>query len=99
MGGSFAMSVAAGDTRIRACVDNGGVPAPWLVPRSMATFFAKMVAVCGTDDVDRADQVWTTVTPLATGPNAGYPLLVVQGGKDPPRLRRHGAAAPAGRAD
>ncbi|WP_405867847.1 alpha/beta fold hydrolase [Streptomyces sp. NBC_01515] len=83
MGGSVAMAVAAHDTRIRACVDNGGIHAPWLVPPSMGTFFSKMVATCGTGDPDRAVDVWKTVNPLADGPNAGYPLLVVQGGQDP----------------
>ncbi|MFD5630936.1 alpha/beta hydrolase [Streptomyces sp. NPDC127072] len=83
MGGSVAMTVAARDTRIRACVDNGGIHAPWLVPPTMGTFFSKMVAACGTDDAERAVDVWKTVTPLADGPNAGYPLLVLQGGEDP----------------
>ncbi|MFJ8021455.1 alpha/beta hydrolase [Streptomyces sp. NPDC096311] len=83
MGGSVALAVAAQDTRIRACVDNGGVHAPWLVPPTMGTFFSKMVAACGTGDADRAVDVWKTVTPLADGPNTGYPLLVVQGGEDP----------------
>nr|WP_240982144.1 alpha/beta fold hydrolase [Streptomyces sp. S3(2020)] len=83
MGGSVAMAVAAQDTRIRACVDNGGIHAPWLVPPTMGTFFSKMVAACGTGDPDRAVDVWKTVTPLADGPNTGYPLLVVQGGADP----------------
>ncbi|WP_157968452.1 alpha/beta hydrolase [Streptomyces geranii] len=83
MGGSFAMAVAGQDTRIRACVDNGGIHAPWLVPPTMGTFFSKMVAACGTEDANRAVDVWKTVTPLADGPNAGYPLLVVQGGDDP----------------
>ncbi|MFF4656239.1 alpha/beta hydrolase [Streptomyces sp. NPDC001381] len=83
MGGSFAMAVAAREPRIRACVDNGGIHAPWLVPPTMGTFFSKMVAACGTRDPDRAMDVWRTVTPLADGPNAGYPLLVVQGGQDP----------------
>ncbi|USQ86330.1 alpha/beta hydrolase [Streptomyces phaeoluteigriseus] len=83
MGGSVAMAVAAQDVRIRACVDNGGIHAPWLVPPTMGTFFSKMVAACGTEDPDRAVDVWKTVTPLADGPNADYPLLVVQGGADP----------------
>ncbi|MFI0087901.1 alpha/beta hydrolase [Streptomyces bobili] len=83
MGGSVAMAVATRDVRIRACVDNGGIHAPWLVPPTMGTFFSKMVAACGTEDPDRALDVWRTVTPLADGPNAGYPLLVVQGGADP----------------
>ncbi|MEV5411994.1 alpha/beta fold hydrolase [Thermopolyspora sp. NPDC052614] len=83
MGGGFAMAVAARDTRIRACVDNGGIPAPWLVPPSVGTFFTKMTAVCGTEDADLAHDAWKTVTPLDGGPNAGYPLLVVHGGRDP----------------
>jgi len=77
------MAVAAQDTRIRACVDNGGIHAPWLVPPTMGTFFSKMVAACGAGDPDRAVDVWKTVNPLADGPNSGYPLLVVQGGADP----------------
>lgn len=83
MGGSFAMAVAADDVRIKACVDNGGLHAPQIVPPTIGTFFSKMVAVCGTQDADLAMDVWKTVTPLAEGPNAGYPLLIVQGGKDP----------------
>ncbi|MFF3850507.1 alpha/beta hydrolase [Streptomyces sp. NPDC002328] len=83
MGGSVAMAVAVQDTRIKACVDNGGIHAPWLVPPTMGTFFSKMVAACGTTDADAAVDVWKTVTPLADGPNSGYPLLVVQGGEDP----------------
>ena len=83
MGGSFAMAVAVADTRIGACCDNGGIGAPWMVPPSIGTFFTKMVAFCGTADAERAVEVWKTVTPLADGPNAGYPLLIVQGGKDP----------------
>lgn len=82
MGGSFAMAVAAQDTRIRACVDNGGIFAPGLVPPTGA-FFSKMMAACGTDDAEQAVDVWKTVDPLAEGPNAGYPLLVVHGGEDP----------------
>jgi alpha-beta hydrolase superfamily lysophospholipase len=83
MGGAFAMAFAATDTRIGACVDNGGITTPWLVPPSIGTFFTKMMAVCGTDDSDRSTRAWATVTPLADGPNAGYPLLVVHGGRDP----------------
>jgi esterase/lipase len=83
MGGSVAMAVTAQDTRIRACVDNGGIHAPWLVQPTMGTFFLKMLAACGTGDADQAMEVWKTVTPLAGGPNAGYPLLVVHGGADP----------------
>lgn len=83
MGGSVAMAVVAQDTRIRACVDNGGIHAPWLVSPSMGTFFAKMVTACGTTEPDQAVAVWRTVTPLADGPNAGYPLLIVHGGEDP----------------
>jgi alpha-beta hydrolase superfamily lysophospholipase len=45
-------------------------------------FFWKMAAVCGVDDAERSVEVWKSVTPIADGPNAGYPLLVVQGGRD-----------------
>jgi alpha-beta hydrolase superfamily lysophospholipase len=83
MGGSVAMAVTVQDTRIRACVDNGGIHAPGLVSPAMGTFFAKMVAATGTQDADQAVEVWKSVTPLADGPNAGYPLLVVHGGEDP----------------
>ncbi|MBL7501976.1 alpha/beta fold hydrolase [Frankia sp. CNm7] len=83
MGGSLAMAVAVDDTRIRACCNNGGIVAPWMVPPSVGTFFSKMVAYCGVVDPEQAVDVWRTVTPAADGPNAGYPLLVVHGRKDP----------------
>lgn len=87
MGGSFAMAVAADDTRIRACCNNGGIIAPAMVP-PVGTFFSKMVAFCGKDagaqgQVAEAVDTWKTVTPIRSGANQGYPLLVVQGGKDP----------------
>lgn len=82
MGGSFAMAVAAGDRRIRACVNNGGVPAPWTLPTS-GTFFAKMLAFCGTGDTEQGLEAWRTVTPLVAGANPSYHLLVVHGGEDP----------------
>ncbi|WP_242676255.1 alpha/beta hydrolase [Streptosporangium minutum] len=83
MGGSFAMAVAVDDRRIGACCDNGGIIAPWMVPPSIGTFFSKMVAFCGTEDAGQAVESWKSVTPAADGPNAGYPLLIVQGGADP----------------
>jgi alpha-beta hydrolase superfamily lysophospholipase len=83
MGGSFAMAVAVDDPRIGACCDNGGVIAPWMVPPSVGTFFSKMVAFCGTQDAEQAMEAWKTVTPVADGANAGYPLLIVHGGQDP----------------
>jgi alpha-beta hydrolase superfamily lysophospholipase len=83
MGGSVAMAVAAGDPRVRACVDNGGIPAPWMVPSSIGTFFTKMVAYTGVEDAYDAIDVWTTVTPLVPGPNTDYALLVIHGGADP----------------
>jgi alpha-beta hydrolase superfamily lysophospholipase len=83
MGGSIAMAVAVEDPRIRACCNNGGIVAPWMVPPSIGTFFTKMVAYCGLDDAERAVDVWRSVTPTSDGPNRGYPLLMVHGGKDP----------------
>ncbi|MCS7482511.1 alpha/beta hydrolase family protein [Umezawaea endophytica] len=82
MGGSFAMAFAAADQRIRACVDNGGIPAPWAVPPS-GTFFTKMLTFCGTGEAERGLAAWRTVTPLARGVNTDYRLLVVHGGADP----------------
>lgn len=83
MGGSFAMAVAADDTRISACVSNGGIIAPWMVP-PQGTFFSKMVAFCGERaGTEETLHAWNTVTPATHGPNAGYPLLLVQGGRDP----------------
>lgn len=83
MGGSFAMAVAAADKRVRACVDNGGIPAPWLVTADVGTFFTKMVSFCGTADAEEATAVWSSVAPLAGGPNDDYSLLVLHGGADP----------------
>jgi len=83
MGGSLAMALAAADTRITACCDNGGIPAPWLVPPSIGTFFTKMSAFCNRSSAEETAAVWSSVDPTAHGPNAGYPLLVVHGGKDP----------------
>jgi alpha-beta hydrolase superfamily lysophospholipase len=82
MGGSFAMAVAASDERVRACVDNGGVPAPWTLPTS-GTFFAKMLAFCGTSETEQGLAAWRTVDPLTGGVNQDYRLLVVHGGADP----------------
>jgi alpha-beta hydrolase superfamily lysophospholipase len=83
MGGSLAVAVATADPRIRACCDNGGIPAPGMVPPSIGTFFTKMVAFCGDVTPQEATEVWSTVTPLEPGPNSDYPLLVVHGGADP----------------
>lgn len=82
MGGSFAMSVAAGDCRIRACCNNGGPIAPGMIP-PQGTFFSKMMAMCNVPEPREATEIWSSVTPAETGPNAGYPLLMVQGGEDP----------------
>ncbi|MEQ6900325.1 alpha/beta fold hydrolase [Nocardioides sp. YIM 152588] len=83
MGGGIAMAATARDPRIRACVSNGGLVYPGLVPASVGTFFTKMVAFCGTEDPEHSTPVWASVDPTASGPNAGYPLLVVHGGQDP----------------
>ena len=82
MGGSIAMAAAVDDLRIRACCNNGGPFAPWMVPQG-TTFFSKMIAFCGVETAEQAVDVWKTVPPLTTGPNDGYPLLMIQGGADP----------------
>lgn len=82
MGGSLMVSVASTDPRIRACVNNGGIPTPGDVPASIGTFFTKMMAFCGTGDADAATRTWSTVTPLTPGVNSTYALLTVHGGAD-----------------
>jgi esterase/lipase len=86
IGGSFAMAMASIDERVTACCCNGGVIKPTLA-RGKTTFFAKMVAACGTDNEEEALAAWGAVDPIAPtiAPRSGtgYPLLIVQGGKDP----------------
>jgi alpha-beta hydrolase superfamily lysophospholipase len=82
IGGSFAMALASIDERVSACCSNGGVIKPTLA-RGKTTFFAKMIATCGTHDEEAAVAVWGTVDPIAPTSGRGYPLLIVQGGKDP----------------
>lgn len=83
MGGGIAIAVANNDTRISACVNNGGIIQPSLGRMAGGTFFAKMVAFCGSTDHDEAVAIWDTIEPVKPGPNHAYALLVVQGGQDP----------------
>lgn len=83
MGGAFAMALAAAEPRIAACCDNGGIATPWLVPPSVGTFFTKMMTFCASEDPEETAAIWSSVNPTAAGPNSGYPLLVVHGGRDP----------------
>ena len=82
IGGSFAMAMASIDKRVSACCNNGGVLKPERAQERKG-FFAKMVAACGTDDEVEALLVWKSVNPVAPTSGGGYPLLIVQGGKDP----------------
>jgi len=81
IGGSFAMAMASIDKRVSACCCNGGVIKPTLA-QGKTTFFAKMVAACGTDNEEEALAAWRTVDPIAPA-GRRYPLLIVHGGKDP----------------
>jgi alpha-beta hydrolase superfamily lysophospholipase len=81
IGGSFAMATASIDTRVSACVCNGGVIKPTLA-RGNTTFFAKMVAACGTENEEEALAAWGAVDPIAPTSGRGYPLLIVHGGRD-----------------
>lgn len=83
MGGALAMALAAAEPRIAACCDNGGIATPWLVPPSIGTFFTKMMTFCASEDAEETAAIWSSVNPTAHGPNSGYPLLVVHGGRDP----------------
>ena len=82
IGGSFAMAMASIDERVSACVCNGGVIKPTLA-RGNTTFFAKMVAACGTNNEEEALAAWGAVDPIAPTSGRGYALLIVHGGKDP----------------
>jgi alpha-beta hydrolase superfamily lysophospholipase len=82
VGGSFAMAMASIDKRVSACVCNGGVIKPTLA-QGKTTFFAKMVATCGTSNEEEALEAWRTVDPIAPTSGSGYPLLIVHGGMDP----------------
>jgi alpha-beta hydrolase superfamily lysophospholipase len=82
MGGSLAMNVAGTNKRIAACCNNGGVIKPSMGRTVGGAFFAKMVAFCGAVDEDQATSIWESVTPLEASRNPGYPLLVIQGGRD-----------------
>jgi esterase/lipase len=82
IGGSFAMALASIDQRVAACCCNGGVIKP-ILARGKTTFFAKMIAACGTDNEEEAVAVWGAVNPTAPTSRTGYPLLIVHGGKDP----------------
>jgi esterase/lipase len=82
IGGSFAMAMASIDERVSACVCNGGVIKPTLA-RGNTTFFAKMVAACGTNNEEEALAAWGAVDPIAPTSGRGYSLLIVHGGKDP----------------
>lgn len=93
MGGSLTIAIANQDPRIAACVNNGGIIKPSLGRMAGETFFGKMVAFTGIEGEDceeRAVEVWDTVEPLKPGLNANYPLLVVQGGRDPLVADGHG---------
>jgi alpha-beta hydrolase superfamily lysophospholipase len=81
IGGSFAMAMASIDKRVSACVCNGGVIKPTLA-QGKTTFFAKMVAACGTANEEEALAAWRSVDPIAPT-SRNYPLLIVHGGLDP----------------
>ena len=77
------MSFAGADKRIVACCNNGGVIKPSMGLLVGGAFLAKMVAFCGSSDEYLATVTWDSVTPLQAQENPNYPLLIVQGGKDP----------------
>jgi alpha-beta hydrolase superfamily lysophospholipase len=83
MGGGIAIAMTNNDPRIAACVNNGGIIKPSLARQAGPTFFSKMVAFCGVADEEQAVAIWDTVEPCKPGTNGDYPLLVVQGGRDP----------------
>jgi pimeloyl-ACP methyl ester carboxylesterase len=88
MGGAVAVHVAARDSRIKACCDNGGSSRPG-GPRPFNSFFRKMMAHAGATTADQAYAVWGTVDPIASAHPLTCPLLVVQGGNDPVVTMEH----------
>ena len=85
MGGAITIAMANNDTRVAACINNGGIFRPSLARMAGPTFFQKMVAFTGLEGDDaehRAAEIWDTIEPLRPGLNSNYPLLVVQGGQD-----------------
>ena len=92
MGGALTVALANQDSRISACVNNGGIIKPSFGRMAGETFFGKMIAFTGLEpsDGDKAAAIWDTIEPVKPGPNAGYPLLVIQGGSDPLVADDHG---------
>jgi len=93
MGGAIAIAMANQDARVAACINNGGIIKPSLGRMAGPTFFGKMIAFTGLEGEnleERAAEVWDHIEPLKAGPNAHYPLLVVQGGHDPLVADEHG---------
>ena len=93
MGGGMAIAMANQDARIAACINNGGVVKPSMARMAGPTFFSKMIAFTGLEGdslEERAAEIWDQIQPLKPGPNADYPLLVLQGGRDPLVADDHG---------
>jgi alpha-beta hydrolase superfamily lysophospholipase len=82
MGGAVATLVAAQDTRIQACVNNGGTLYPTR-PASNPSFFRKMMTHCGSVTKDEAIGLWQTVEVLPHLQALRCSYLLVHGGKDP----------------
>jgi alpha-beta hydrolase superfamily lysophospholipase len=82
MGGSVAMHLAATDSRISICCNNGGPREP-VRARANHSFFTKMAAHCGAVDLDTAAEIWKTVDPNPVEGPVNCPLLIVHGGLDP----------------
>jgi len=80
-GGTIAMHVAAKDSRISACCNNGGGPTLRKRLAQDPSAFRKMKAMCGTDDED----CWRIVDSLELDPaqlSIPCPVLIVHGNKD-----------------
>jgi len=80
-GGLFAAHLAAGDSRVGACVVNGAPAAPQLPP--FRTARAQFAAAIGTDESDRLTDVLDALRFDPERHRINCPVLVLHGGADP----------------
>ncbi|MDR8050700.1 alpha/beta hydrolase family protein [Burkholderia cenocepacia] len=81
IGGLWAASTAATDTRIAACCVNGALAAPTLLP--FRTFVEQAAAMLGNDDPEAVSANFARMRFSSERDRIACPLLVLHGGADP----------------
>ncbi|WP_321942459.1 alpha/beta hydrolase [Burkholderia cenocepacia] len=81
IGGLWAASTAASDTRIAACCVNGALAAPTLLP--FRTFVEQAAAMLGNDDPEAVSANFARMRFSSERDRIACPLLVLHGGADP----------------